>query len=55
MRAALIYQHATTDRDRNIADALSVLVGRARTEGPAADNENEDRYDEAAGPLIPVA
>jgi integrase len=55
MRAALIYQHATTDRDRNIADALSALVGRERTEGHAADNEDEDRDDEAAGPLIPVA
>lgn len=26
MRAALIYQHATTDRDRSIADALRELV-----------------------------
>ncbi len=53
MRAALIYQHATTDRDRSVADALSELVDLGRTEDSAADNE--DRDDEAAGPLIPVA
>jgi integrase len=29
-RAALIYQHASADRDRLIADALSDLVNRAR-------------------------
>ncbi len=55
MRAALIYQHATTDRDRNIADALSALVGRERTEDPAADNKDGDTDGQAAGPLIPVA
>jgi integrase len=30
-RAALIYQHATEDRDQEIAEALSVLVGAKRT------------------------
>ena len=29
MRAALIYQHATTERDRLIADRLSVLAESA--------------------------
>jgi hypothetical protein len=29
-RAALIYQHATRDRDRAIADALDVLIDAAR-------------------------
>ena len=28
MRAALIYQHATSQRDREIAAALDVLIGR---------------------------
>jgi hypothetical protein len=35
MRAALIYQHATTDRDRSIADALSELVDLGRAEDSA--------------------
>ncbi|QYG91171.1 site-specific integrase [Iamia sp. SCSIO 61187] len=30
-RAALIYQHATAERDRAIADALSGMIARART------------------------
>ena len=37
MRAALIYQHRTADRDRLIADALDSLVDasqRARSGGP---------------------
>jgi integrase len=34
MRAALIYQHATHDRDRSITDALSALVESGRTEDP---------------------
>ena len=29
-RAALIYQHATKDRDQAIADALGILLRRAR-------------------------
>jgi integrase len=33
-RAALIYQHATEDRDRAIAEALSELVDRAGVVGP---------------------
>jgi len=28
MRAALIYQHATSERDREIAAALDVRIGR---------------------------
>jgi len=30
MRAALIYQHATRERDRQVADRLSVLVESSR-------------------------
>ncbi|MER6976909.1 tyrosine-type recombinase/integrase [Streptomyces carpinensis] len=39
MRAALIYQHASADRDRLIADALSGLVdkGRRNRKGHAGD------------------
>ena len=35
MRAALIYQHATTERDRQIADRLSTLVESSATGRPA--------------------
>jgi integrase len=55
MRAALIYQHATTDRDRSIADALSELVDLGRTDDSAAEDKEEDGDDGAAGVLVPVA
>jgi len=55
MRAALVYQHATTDRDRNIADALSELVDLGRTNGKATEDEEEDDDDGSAGALVPVA
>jgi integrase len=55
MRAALIYQHATVERDRSIADQLSALVeagreGSAGTE-PQADDDEDDG---AAGALVPI-
>jgi hypothetical protein len=31
-RAAMIYQHATKDRDKAIADALGTLASQARNE-----------------------
>jgi hypothetical protein len=52
MRAALIYQHATTDRDRSIADALSELVDLGWADGKVAEDEEEDG---SAGTLVPVA
>ncbi len=55
MRAALIYQHATTDRDRSIADALSELVVLGCTEDSAAEDKEEDGDDDEAGVLVPVA
>lgn len=55
MRAALIYQHATTDRDRSIADALSELIDLGRTDDSAAEDKEEDGDDGAAGVLVPVA
>lgn len=45
MRAALIYQHATSERDREIADALNLRIGREAGEkwpvtGPAGGAES---------------
>ena len=37
MRAALIYQHRTADRDRVIADALNLLVERVENGAGASD------------------
>lgn len=54
MRAALIYQHATTDRDRSIADALSERVDLGRTEDRTAAKEAEDGEDGTAGALVHV-
>ena len=51
MRAALIYQHATDDADRRLADRLSSLVVEQR--GPRRD-DSEDDEDDAAGALVPV-
>ena len=44
MRAALIYQHATSERDREIAAALNLRIGRESGEnwhvrGPAGERE----------------
>jgi hypothetical protein len=39
MRAALIYQHATTDCDRSIADAPSEFVDLGRTDGKATEDK----------------
>lgn len=47
-RAALIYQHATRDADRKIADALDA---RVKSERP----DQRDDEDGAAGALVPVA
>jgi integrase len=44
-RAALIYQHASRDRDREVAKALGVFVQRARgtSDKPATDAERRER------------
>ncbi|MEV0694645.1 integrase [Streptomyces sp. NPDC050388] len=34
-RAALIYQHMTSDRDRAIADRLGVMIRRSGGDAPA--------------------
>jgi hypothetical protein len=48
-RAAMIYQHATDERDRTIADSLGDAIDRWRAE---RDDEDDDD-DGAAGALVP--
>ena len=45
-RAALIYQHATADRDRAIADALRKLAVR----GARAEHEGDDADPSGSAP-----
>jgi hypothetical protein len=35
-RAAMIYQHATSDRDRKIAEVLNLMIEKARAAGEEA-------------------
>ena len=44
-RAALIYQHATNDRDRAIADALDQLAKFAREQAAKADGADASGTD----------
>lgn len=57
MRAALIYQRATSDADRLIADSLSALVDHHRKPKKGSDKEegDGDGDDGAAGALIPAS
>ena len=56
MRAALIYQHATTERDQRIAEAFGALVEQSRANGQERDEDDEnDSGGGAAGGLVPVA
>jgi hypothetical protein len=50
MRAALIYQRATSEADRRIADRLSALVDGQESAG----NGQDDDEDGAAGVLLPA-
>jgi len=46
VRAAMMYQHATRDRDRAIAQALGALVREVRpepAEGPGDQGERRER------------
>lgn len=55
MRAALIYQHATSDRDRNIAERMSALVEAGKEATKDATSSSDDKGDDgAAGALVPV-
>ena len=54
-RAAMIYQHATSERDQEIAMALNLMIAEARS---AAQDvaEQPDRPGDQGGPgLAPVA
>jgi hypothetical protein len=42
-RAALIYQHASADRDRLIADAVSVLVSKGRKKARKAKKKRDPK------------
>ena len=55
MRAALIYQHATTDRDRRIADAMQDMIDGSRTDSNAASSTDDGDDDLPSGALVPVA
>jgi hypothetical protein len=43
VRAAMIYQHATRDRDRAIAKALGALVREVRQETAEVPDERQER------------
>ena len=55
MRAALIYQHATTDRDRRIADAIGKLVEQSRAGADSEESQQDDDEGAADDRLGPVA
>lgn len=48
-RAAMIYLHATSDRDRAIAEALGMLMGEHRTSSEEDDDGDDPALDSAAG------
>ena len=52
VRAAMIYQHATSARDRQIADELNARVERYRK--PRRTRGDDEPDDGAAGVSIPV-
>jgi hypothetical protein len=55
MSAALIYQHASTEADRTIADALDVRLTALRGDDAEEADEGPDDPDEgAAGVREPV-
>lgn len=55
MRAALIYQRATSDADRLIADRLSSLIDEHRDREEETDEDPDDDDDGPVGALVPVA
>lgn len=57
MRAALIYQHATSERDQEIAKAVSrrARLARKKAKKKAKDKGDDQGEDGAAGSLEPVA
>jgi hypothetical protein len=55
MRAALVYQHATTDRDRAIADALGALVDASKDGAEEDESSDEDGDEGTETAMVPVA
>lgn len=60
MRAALIYQRATAEADKQIADRLSAMVDKHRsgsesTPESVADDTDDEGDDGAAGSLVPTS
>jgi integrase len=55
MRAALIYQHASTERDRHIADVMEALVEGTQAGLRLQDTADDEDDDGPAGPLVQVA
>jgi integrase len=55
MRAALIYQRATSEADRTIAARLSALVDEHRKLAGDSNDEEGDDDDGAAGALVPAS
>jgi len=53
-RAALLYQHATVERDKTIANAMSDLIRRSRTEGPRQSSVPIDRGADKTEPYTPM-
>ena len=49
MRAALIYQHATRERDRKIADGLSEQIKMARRSAAGRDDTEPDGHATGTG------
>ena len=41
-RAAMIYQHATDERDQRIAEALNAMIETARKEGDQGDDTDTE-------------
>ena len=48
VRAAMMYQHATRDRDRAIAQALGALVREVRPEAAEGPGEQDERCEQDA-------
>ncbi len=47
-RAAMIYQHATDERDQRIAEGLNLMIEAARDEGERGNTTDEENGGEAA-------
>ncbi|MGH3701399.1 MAG: tyrosine-type recombinase/integrase [Pseudonocardiaceae bacterium] len=54
-RAAMIYQHATSERDKEIAEALNLMIAEARAAAKDTAEEPGDPGGDAGPGLAPVA